>query len=81
MERFDIDIADDVELWFDTSDFPKDHSSVIPVGKNKKVIGKFKDENGGIVMTEFAALRPKCYSFLLENGKGKRKQKELKNAL
>ena len=80
-EDFFLDIADDVERWFDTSDFPKDHFSVIPVGKNKKVIGKFKDECCGKIMTEFVGLRTKLYSFLVQDGKGKKKAKGVKNAL
>ena len=30
------DISNDVEKGFDTSNFPKDHPSGIPVGKTKK---------------------------------------------
>ena len=43
-EDFYKDIAGDVERLFDTSDMPRDHPSGIPAGKNKKVIGMFKDE-------------------------------------
>ena len=35
-EDFFKDISGDVEKGFDTSNFPKDHPSGIPTGKNKK---------------------------------------------
>ncbi|XP_066920804.1 uncharacterized protein [Clytia hemisphaerica] len=64
------DIADDVEARFDTSNYPKpkDESDVkyrpLPIGLNKKIIGKMKkDELGGKIMTEFIALRPKMYAY------------------
>ena len=47
------DIANDVEKWFDTSDYNKDDKRPLPIGKNKKVIGLFKDELGGNIMIEF----------------------------
>ena len=43
-EDFYKDIADDVDKWFDTSNYDKDDNRPLPIGKNKKVIGKFKDE-------------------------------------
>ena len=80
-DDFFADIAGGVEKWFDTSDFPKDYPSCIPVEKNKKVIGIFKDKCGGKIIKEFAALRPKLYSFLVEDGKGEKKAKGVKKCV
>ena len=80
-EYFFADIAEDVEGMFDTSDFPKDHPSVIPVEKNKKVIGMMKDECGGKIIKEFAALRPKLHSFLMDEGKEEKKAKGVKKSV
>jgi len=49
---------------FDCSEYPKDHILYNPI--NKKVIGKFKDEVASGVISEFIALRPKLYSYLVE---------------
>ena len=68
------DIADDVVAMFDTSGFPKDHMSCIPVGKNKNVIGKMKDEAGGKIMKEFVGLRSKLYSYVMDERKGEKMQ-------
>ena len=50
---------------YDTSSYPADH----PLFNNtkKKVIGKFKDELGGRLMTEFVGIRPKMYSYTGED--------------
>ena len=55
------DIAQDVEESFDTSNYDVDRP--LPKGKNKKIIGLMKDELGDGIITEFAALRPKTYSY------------------
>ena len=39
-----------------------DHPNYDP--KNKKIIGKMKDEIKGMVLEEFVGLRPKCYSLI-----------------
>ena len=46
--------------------------------ENKKVIGLMKDELGEKIMTEFAALRPKVYSYLIDDGKNDKKAKGTK---
>ena len=56
-EDFHEAIADHVKKRFDTSNYEVNRP--LPTGKNKKVIGLVKDELGGKIMTEFAALRPK----------------------
>ena len=54
-------ISNDVEKQFDTSNCDKNNKRPLPIGKNKKVPGLFKDELRGKVITEFVAVRPKAY--------------------
>ena len=49
-----------------------------PTGINKKVIGMFKDEVSGKQITRFVGLRPKLYSFKIEEDKEVRKCKGIK---
>ena len=62
------DISGDVKAKFDTSAYPENHSSGIPTGINKKVIGMMKDECNGEIMDELAALRAKLYAAKMYNG-------------
>ena len=59
------DISQDVNKRFDTSNYTFDRP--LPTGINKKVIGLMKDELGGDIITEFAALIPKAYSYVTNN--------------
>ena len=43
-EDFYKDIANDVEKWFNTSNYDEDDKRTLPTGKNKKVIGLFEGE-------------------------------------
>ena len=54
---FNKDIANNVEKWFRTSNYDEDDKRSLPIGKNKKVIGLFKDKLGGKIMIEFVGLR------------------------
>ena len=80
-DDFFVDIAPDVETMFDTSNFPKNHPSGIPTGKNKKVIGLFKEENGGEILQEFCGLRAKCYAIKTYEGPESKKCKGVKKAV
>ena len=80
-EDFYKDIADDVEKRFDTSNYDDECDRPLPKGKNKKVTGKFKDELGGGIVTEFVALRPKTYSSLMDDGGSDKKAKGTKKCV
>ena len=77
-EDFFEDISNDVEKWFDTSNYNENHKRPLPIGKNKKVPGLFKDELGGKIITEFVALRAKAYSYLDDDGNEHKKSKGTK---
>ena len=78
-EDFYKDITDDVEKRFDISNY--EVNRLLPTGKNEKVIGLFKDEFGGKIMGEFAALRPKTYSYLMDDGGSDKKAKGTKKCV
>ena len=65
-EHFLGDISNDVERWFNTSNYDKNDKRPLPIAKNKNVPGFFKDELGGKTMTEVVALRPKTYAYLID---------------
>ena len=75
------DIANDIERLFDTSNYNKKDNRPLPIGKNKKVIGMFKDEIGGKIMTEFCALRAKSYAFKLDDDTEMKKGKGTKKCI
>ena len=87
-EDFVEDISNDVERYFDTSNYDKNDKRPLPIGQNKKVPGPFKDELEGKIVTEVLALRAKTYAYLIDgyddviddkikiiNKKAKRKKK------
>ena len=80
-EDFYRDISSDIELRFDTSNYPKNHPSGILTGVNKKVIGMFKDEASGKQIAEFVGLRAKLYSYRVEESYEEKKCKGVKKAV
>ena len=66
-EDFYKDIADDLERWFDTSNYDEKDKRPLPRCKNKKVISLFKDELGGEIMIEFCALSAKAYAYRFDD--------------
>ena len=72
--------ANDIEKWFDTTNYSEDDKRPLPRGINKKVIGLMKDELGGKIMIEFGALRPKTYPYLMDDGSENKKAKGTKTA-
>ena len=74
-EDFYEDIANGVEKWFDTSNYDENNKRPLVIGKNKKVIGLFKDELGGKIMKEFAGPRAKTYAYLMDDNTEHKKAK------
>ena len=75
--------AEDVykDFWNDKDIFDNSHyleSSLYYCNVNKKIIGKFKDEICGIMITEFIGLKSKMYFYVKDNEKGGRTAKGIK---
>ena len=66
---------------FDTSNYVENDKRLLPIGKNKNVIGLFKDELGGKIMKEFVGLRAKTWSYLMGDGSEHKKAKETKKCV
>lgn len=60
----------------DFSDYPHDH--FLHDTYNKKVLGKFKDEMNGKIITKFISLRPKMYSVSVHDQTPKEEKKKKK---
>ena len=71
------DITNDIEKRFDKSNYEVNRP--LPTAKNKSVIGLMKDELEVKIMTEFVVLRPKTYSYLMDDGNSDKKLKVQKN--
>lgn len=65
-----------MKQYFDFSEYPEDH--FCHSNDNKKVIGKFKDEVHGKIITEFVGLRSKMYSYIVQDDLAKNTWKRKK---
>ena len=75
------DITDDVEKWFDPSNYDVNDKKPLPMGKNKKVIRLCKDELGEKIMIEFIGLRAKTYTYLMDDNREHKKAKGTKKCV
>ena len=57
---------------FDRSNYDEDDTRPLPIGKNGKVIGLFKDELGGKIIKKIAALRAKTHAYLMDDDSKKK---------
>ena len=80
-EDFNKDIANNVEKCFGLSNYDEYDERPHPIGKNKKVIGLFKDELGTKTIKEFCALRAKAYAYLIDDNSEKKKAKGTKKCV
>ena len=63
----------------DTSNYEIDKP--LPTGKSKKMKGLMKDELGGRIMTKFIELRPKTYTYLMDDDNKVKKAKGTKKCV
>ena len=80
-ENFFEDISNDVEKWFDMSNYEKNDKRPLLIRKNIKVPSLFKDELGQKMITEVVALRPKAYAYLDDDGNDHKKDKGTKKCV
>ena len=59
----------------------RDDTRPLPIGINSKVIGLMEDELGEKIMIEFVALRPKTYSYLIDDDNENKEAKGTKKCV
>ena len=80
-EDFYKDIGNDVEKWFEKSNYDENDKRPLPIGMNKKVIGLLKDKLGGNIMKEFCGLRAKTWTYLVDDASKHEKRKGTKKCM
>ena len=72
------DIANIIEIRFDTLNYEVNRPLTMKKKQKKKEIRLMKDKLGGKIMTEFLGLRPEIYFYLIDDGNRDRKAKRTK---
>ena len=78
-EDFYKDVANDVERWLDASNYDENDERPLRIGENKKVIGLFKGELGGKIITKFVGIRAKTCAYLTDDVVSIKKPQEQKS--
>jgi hypothetical protein len=66
------DMKEDLDEYYDTSDYKPDHPNFSE--RNKKTVGKWKDEMNGMPIQEIVALKAKMYSVLTPTAENSEKK-------
>ena len=77
-EDFFEDISNNVQIWFDTSNYDENDKRHLLIGQKKKVPDLFKDELVGKIFSEVVALKPKTWAYLMDIGSEYKKAKGTK---
>ena len=83
-EDFFEDISNDVDRWFDTSNYDKNDKRPLLIGENKKISVFFKENQGGGrggIIKEVVARRPKAYAYLMDDDTDHKKAKGTKKCV
>ena len=81
IKDFYKDINGDVEDKFHINNSPEDHVSMIPTGKNKKVVGMMKDEAGKKIIEYYFGSRAQLHSYKMCEGKEEKKCKGIEKVV
>ena len=75
------DIAPDVDIRLDISNYDENDERPLSIVKNKKVPGVFKDELGGKIIVEVVAPRPKTWAYLIDDDSEHKRAKRTKKCV
>ena len=81
IKDFYKDINGDVEDKFHINNSPEDHVSMIPTGKNKKVVGMMKDEAGKKIIEYYFGSRAQLHGYKMGEGKEEKKCKGIEKVV